>query len=171
MNESKEDPEILQLGKFLSIFNTESDRGAALTAAAMLDERLVEILASYFTETKASADLLDGFNAPLGTFSSRTMAALALGLIEEEEMRQITIIRKIRNEFGHTWDNLTFNTGKVADLAKQLPWRGPQEFELTGAPRGRFNTAVAMLLVDLLWRSRLAKNERRTLRTWARKTT
>lgn len=169
MSEPRAELEIRQLGKFLSVFNGESDRGAALSAAAMLDERLAEILGAYFTQTKASTDLLDGFNAPLGAFSSRAMAALALGLIEEEEMRQVTIIRKIRNEFGHTWDNLNFDNGKIADLAKQLPWRGPREFESTHKPRERFNTAVAMLLVDLLWRARLARNERRTLRAWSHK--
>lgn len=39
--------EILQLGAFLNNFNQESDRGAALSAAAVLEDRLEEIIKAF----------------------------------------------------------------------------------------------------------------------------
>ena len=167
MHESE--PEIKQLGHFLSNFNKESDRGAALVAASMLDERLHEILINFFVDKLASEILLSGFNAPLGTFSARASAAHALGLLQESEFKEITLIRKIRNEFGHGWQSVSFESGRVAELCSQLPWLGPKELESESGPRARFNAAIAILLTDLLWRGRLALKERRVLKTWPNK--
>ena len=159
-------PELESLGVFLNEFSKESDRGAALMAASMLDERLQDILAAFFIESKASDDLLSGFNAPLGTFASRASAAFVLGLIQENEFLEITVIRKIRNEFGHDWKPIPYESGPVADLCARLPWLGPKEYEATATNRARFNTGVAMLLVDLMWRTRLVQNERRESKAW-----
>jgi mannitol operon repressor len=75
------EPEIETLGTFLHEFSKESDCGAALVAASMLDGRLEDILSAFFVDGKTAEGLLNGFNAPLGTFSSRASAAFALGLI------------------------------------------------------------------------------------------
>ena len=163
------EPEIEQLGAFMASFNRESDRGAALVAASMLDERLEQILGAYLVEGSAARDWIAGFNAPLGTFAARAAAASALGLIQENELHEITIIRKIRNEFGHGWAPLTFESPAVAVHAGKLPWLGPSEFEASSNNRSRFNLAVAILLTDLMWRVRLVSKERRTSRTWPHK--
>lgn len=160
------EPEIQQLSHFLGEFNKESDRGAALVAASMLDERLQEILSNFLVQSPTSKELLGGFNAPLGTFSARAAAALSLGLIQENEFNEIALIRKIRNEFGHGWKPLSFESGRVADLCRQLPWLGPAEHEAGATVRARFNAAVAILLTDLLWRVHLVSKERRTLKVW-----
>ena len=160
------EPEIQQLEHFLGEFNKESNRGAALVAASMLDERLREILSNFLVEGPTSKELLVGFNAPLGTLSARAAAALSLGLIQENEFKEITLIRKIRNEFGHGWKSLSFESGRVADLCRQLPWLGPAELEPGATVRARFNFAVAILLTDLLWRVRVVSKERRTLKVW-----
>ena len=160
------EPEIQQLGHFLSEFNKEGDRGAALVAASMLDERLEEILSNFLIDTPTSKELLHGFNAPLGTFSARAAAAHSLGLIQENEFKEITVIRKIRNEFGHGWKTISFESGRVADLCRQLPWLGPAEYEAGATARARFNAAIAILLTDLLWRVRLVYKERRELKAW-----
>lgn len=166
----KTEPEVEQFGKFLSSFNKESDRGAALVAASMLDDRLQEILAAFFIESSSAAkELITGFNAPLGTFSSRISAAMALGLIQENEFKEITAIRKIRNEFGHGWKPLTFDSDSVAVHVRKLPWLGPADLEATSNNRGRFNAAVAMLLTDLIWRTRLVSYERRKAKIWPNK--
>jgi hypothetical protein len=170
MNQERDsDPELAQLGNFLSTFNTESDRGAALVAASMLDDRLQEIITAFLVECSASKDLISGFNAPLGTFSSRASAAMALGLIQENEFKEITLIRKIRNEFGHGWEPLTFESEMVAVHARKLPWLGPAEYEATSNNRGRFNFAVAILLTDLMWRVKLVSSERRKAKVWPNK--
>jgi hypothetical protein len=164
------EPEVQQTGQFLFEFSKESDRGAALIAAAMLDERLKDILSAFLVSSETSKELLSGFSAPLGTFASRASASFALGLIQENEFKEITLIRKIRNEFGHDWQPIPFESGKVAALCDQLPWLGPAEYEQSANRRSRFNTAVAMLIVDLMWRVRLVRNEQRQSRTWPNKT-
>jgi len=162
----KLEPEIAELSDFLREFNNESDRGAALTAASMLDELLKEILNAYLADVPERDDLLVGFYAPLGTFSSRTSAVYALGLIQQNEYEEIKLIRKIRNEFGHKWKSVSFNSGRVADFCRQLPWLGPSEYEAESTLRGRFNAVVTILLSDLLWRVRLVAGEQRVPRTW-----
>ena len=163
------EPEVEDLGRFLAEFNRESDRGAALTAAAVLDDRLTEILTAFLADTPSAKELLTGFNAPLSSLASRAAAAYALGLIQENELKEITVIRKIRNEFGHSWKGVSFAGGRVADLCSQLPWLGPDEYEATATPRGRLNAAIAILLTDLLWRARLVRKERRMVREWPNK--
>jgi hypothetical protein len=162
-------PEVESLAAFLAEFNRESDRGAALVAASMLDERLCEVLGSFLTDGSTASELLSGFNAPLGTLSARASASHALGLIQDNEFAEITIIRKIRNEFGHSWKPMSLETGKLADLTRQLPWLGPEEMETSSSLRSRFNFAVAILLTDLMWRVKLVQKERRTQRLWPNK--
>src|SRR5436190_12579458 len=68
----------------------------------------------------ASAEaLLDGFNAPLGTFSSRIAACHALGLISEAEFRECQIFRRARNRFAHEI-HITFADQAVMDLSNNL---------------------------------------------------
>ncbi|HBN9846899.1 TPA: transcriptional regulator [Pseudomonas aeruginosa] len=163
------EPEIKELSDFLDEFNKESDRGAVLNAAALLDEWLLNILKGFLADTNSSKDLLSGFNAPLGSFSARAAAAHALGLIQDNEFQEITIIRKIRNEFGHNWRGVSFETRKISDLANNLPWLGPKDVEAGSGPRARFNFAVAILLSDLLWRARLVKKSKIEPNTWTNK--
>jgi mannitol operon repressor len=159
MRQSSE-PEMNELSEFLYEFNKESDRGATLNVAAVLDDWLQNILEAFFVDNKSAKDLIGGFNAPLGTFASKATAAHALGLIQDNEFREITLIRKIRNEFGHSWKGVNFDSEKVLKLVNQLPWCGPAELEETSNSRARFNAAIAILLTDLMWRSRLIKKEK-----------
>jgi DNA-binding MltR family transcriptional regulator len=167
--DSPSEPEVEALSRFLSEFNRESDRGAALTAAAVLDDRLNDILVAFLADTASAKELLSGFNAPLSSLASRAAAAHALGLIQDNELKEITLIRKIRNEFGHSWRDVSFTSGRVMDLCSQLPWLGPAEHEATSTPRGRLNAAIAILLMDLLWRARIVAKERRSVTVWPNK--
>ncbi len=102
MDRPKSEPEIEELGQFLHKLNKESDRGAVLISGIILDERLKNILTSFLLRHKTSEELLEGFNAPLGTFSARISACFALGRIQKNEFEELNLIRKIRNEFAHT---------------------------------------------------------------------
>jgi mannitol operon repressor len=163
------EPELQELSEFLSNFNKESDRGAVLIAASLIDEWLAKIIQSFLAEVRASNDLLLGPNAPLGTFAARTKIAFSLGLIQDNEYSEIEIIRKIRNEFGHKWKDVGFSNPKIKLLCDRLPWLGPLEIEENSDSRSRFNFLVAILLTDLMWRSRLVKKERRLIKIWPNK--
>ena len=166
----EKEPEIEDFSYFLREFNKESARGAVLSASAFLDERLEDILSAFFIDVKSTKELLNGFNAPLGTFSSRIKVAYSLGLIEKNEYDTLNVIRKIRNEFGHKWKNISFSTPRIQDLCKNLIWMGPKEIEDKTDSRGRFNFAVAILLTNFLWLSRLVRKEKQQIKDWPNKT-
>jgi hypothetical protein len=161
------EPEVDQLSQFLNVLNAETERGLPITAGAMLDEVLAEILRAFMADNAETTRLLKGFNAPLGMFASRISACYALALIGEDEFQELSTIRKIRNNFAHTWKPKTFEDNSVIDLCGNLPWRGPGEHEGNAGPRSRFSMAVSMLLVDFMWRVRLVTRERREVGSWS----
>jgi hypothetical protein len=155
-------PELRRLAFFLNDFYKESDRGAALMAASIIDEVLCEVLSALLVSSSRSDKLLKGFAAPLGTFSARILAGFSLGLIDDQEFHEIEALRKIRNTFGHSWDSITLESPEVSAQVNKLPFPGH-------APRERLNATVANLLGDLLWRERLVARERRETRSWPNK--
>lgn len=163
------EPELRDFSEFLQVLNRESDRGAALLAGSMLDEKVLELLNAFLIEGEVARNLLRA-NGPVGTFAARVDMAYALGLIEEEERVEINLIRRVRNPMGHTWRSIDFSDDRLRDLIAKLPWRGPEDIELTArTPRSRFTFAVVSLLVSLLWRRRLVERERRAPRVWPHK--
>lgn len=74
-----------------------------MSLAAFFDEVLGRLISAFLRDTKSSEDILEGFNAPLGTFSARIRAAHALGLINDAEFADCERLRKIRNAFAHSW--------------------------------------------------------------------
>lgn len=160
--------EIQDLLSFSDAFNNESNHGAALIAASRVDEVLKGILKSFLLNGKPSDMLLDGMNAPLGTLSSRANAAHALGLIQDNELHEISIIRKIRNEFAHNWKGVSFNSEKIKSLCNELPEMSPLT-RLEKSPKNRFSTAVYILLTDLLWRETLVKDQKVKQQAWPNK--
>jgi DNA-binding MltR family transcriptional regulator len=159
------EPEINDLSRFLNLFNKESDRGAALIAASFLDNSLKEIIEAFLIESKSSKELIDGFNAPIGTFSSRINLANSLGLLMEDEYSLLHSLRKIRNEFGHEWDEVTFESRSIKNKIQNLQWYGPEDItERTN--KAKFNFAVVKLLTNLLWRKRLVEKQRLTGTNW-----
>lgn len=161
------EPELEDLSKFLIGFNKETDRGAVLLAASIIDEWLSEILINYLKEDSISKELVIGFNAPLGTFSARTKMAYSLSLIEKREYDEINIIRKIRNQFGHNWQELNFDSEIIKKECDKLSWFGPYDLpEESFTNRNKFNFVIVALLGDLLWRKRLVKRDRITEKTW-----
>jgi mannitol operon repressor len=59
--------DIKYFSAFLAEFQKETDRGAALVGAALIDTRLEAVLRSHFLEIKAVEELMEGGNAPLGS--------------------------------------------------------------------------------------------------------
>jgi len=99
---------------------SESDRGCALMAAAYLDDQLGLLLKSRFVDdSKVSKELFDHI-APLGTFSARVDMAYMLGLLSSTARRDLHLIRKIRNSFGHTAAPMTFEQPSIAARCREL---------------------------------------------------
>jgi len=153
---------------FLKEYQSETDRGAALVGAAQLDQQLLELLKRYFIDGKESSELLEGALAPLGTFSSRILAAFCLGLISEYEFRELQLIRKIRNEFAHRTHGLMFEDQKVASLCANLDDRMPDALEhaIEMTPRLRFVNAVICTSLGLWNRAHYASKYKAEYRPW-----
>lgn len=89
-------PHLKEFEPFLDDLNRESERGAVLISVSYLERQLKEIVSAFLCEGDASARLLEGFNAPLGTFAARAAAAAALGLVSGREYRELETISTLR---------------------------------------------------------------------------
>lgn len=113
------DPYYDRLMQFLRASNSETERGKALVAASLIEEMLEEILRAFLLQIKATDKLFESANAPFSTLSAKSSAARAMGLITEEEYRDIEFIRKIRNAFAHSV-LCSFADDKVGSWAREL---------------------------------------------------
>lgn len=149
-----DDEDSKYFSEFLAEFQKESDRGAALVGAALLDARLERILRAHFVEGKSAKELLEGGNAPLASFSARIKCCHALGLITSHEKNDIDLIRAIRNEFAHQEHGLSFEGTKIKSLCSSLISRRPKSLQekIEYLPRTRFIDAVIFNSLQLWYR-------------------
>jgi|KBSSwiStaDraftv2_1062776.scaffolds.fasta_scaffold40801_4 hypothetical protein len=132
----------------------QTDRGAAIIGAAYLEERLTEAIRSRFVPgNNIETDLL-GFSGAVGTFSAKIDLAFLLGLIGPQAYRDLHLIRRIRNDFAHVMEPLTFAAPKVANRCRELYLPThllmPGQNVLPQEPRAQYLAAV-MLLFNLIW--------------------
>jgi len=59
------DADLRDFTDFLHEFQSETDRGAALVGAALIDQKLADTLRAFFVKGKTAGELLDGGTAPL----------------------------------------------------------------------------------------------------------
>lgn len=163
----KSHPHLKEFLPFLDTHNAESPRGAVMVACAFLDEQLRGIIDAYLIENSDKALLLDGFNAPLGSFSARIKAAHCLGLISDVERDDCDTLRKVRNEFAHG-HRVTFDDQKVVDLCNNLHHSAKPYGDVEVSVFGLFSSAAVGLALALLNRAHYVGVERLTKRTWRR---
>ncbi|WP_141233553.1 hypothetical protein [Lysobacter antibioticus] len=111
---------------------------------------------------------------------SRVKMAFLLGLIDESERKRLALVAKIRNEFAHLVQDLSFNSARVADRCRELspptelvpPRYVPEILELEKLhefktpladrddPRALFEEATLFLVYVLKGRLAQAKSRR-----------
>ena len=149
---------------FVGLFDVvrhESDRGAVLVFATMLDEQLKRAIDAFLVDHPAIMKLPEEFNAPISTFSTRTLLAFGRGLVFEREFNEIELIRKIRNEFAHSID-ITFEHPGVSSRCKLLYWAINQY----PSPRDQFIAAAASVVLNLLNRAHYVGQKRLSYQEW-----
>ncbi len=126
--------------QFRQTLSKETDRGCALMAASFLENEIERLLKDKFIGTASFIDLLFEFNGPLGTFSSKIKICYGVGLISKEIMNDLDLIRKIRNDFGHNYKPIDFNTPAIKSRIDNLK----QNFFTKGDATSRqiFNNTV-----------------------------
>ena len=101
----------------------ESERGCVVLAIAWIEDDLTRILKRYLlpsTRTHESSDELFGAQGYLGTFSAKIDIAYRLGLIRRPIHQCLHLCRRIRNDFAHLSDNLSFSTPSVNDRVAEI---------------------------------------------------
>lgn len=124
------------------------ERGMILALSAFAEESLGLLLESFMLPNQATKKLLDGFNAPLGTFSARIQAAFALGLLTSEQFDNLELLRKIRNDFAHSWKDVSFQSPKIASRIDALHFdRGTTRMPET--PQEKAAASFKWLILEL----------------------
>ena len=105
-------------------FNEESDRGAALIAAAYFDNTLQEMLRARFDcvpgkPNKLIASLFESMG-PMATFSGKIKLSFVFDLIDPELFADLEKVRKLRNEFAHELNARNFSDGSVKSLVNSM---------------------------------------------------
>ena len=164
----EENPKIELFSKFLKEFQDETDRGAAILGAAMLDQKLKTILKDFLIENTGTEFLFKSSNAPLGSFSSRQNLAFSLGLISDYEYKDCETVRKIRNDFAHKFElEFSFKDQRIADLCWNLKASTPGDKEkFKDNPRFLFVNSVIMLNLHWMYREEYVKKVRLKQRNW-----
>jgi DNA-binding MltR family transcriptional regulator len=112
--------EIDNLNRFLALVGKQDERAMVLSLATFLEDTLGRLLLAYFRDCKATRELVEGFNAPLGTLGSRIKAVWAFGLATEDQFKDMEILRKIRNHFAHNWEGVSLARNDIAAMLGQL---------------------------------------------------
>jgi DNA-binding MltR family transcriptional regulator len=107
---------------FARLFRVESDRAAAILGATYVEAIVEDVLRACLLEHRDVDAMFDRFG-PFSSFATKTAMLFAIGEINETTRRDLDLIRKIRNEFAHTFAESDFEEAKIAR------WCG----ELTGA--------------------------------------
>lgn len=158
-------PHLKDFIAFLPELNKESDRGRVLISCSYLDEMMRRILMAFLVDRASSRRLVEGFNAPLGTFSTRTAAAYALGLISEDEFKECETLRRIRNRFAHEV-HASFDTRDINDLCTNLTMAAQSYGDVVIDARGRYTTAAVALIMRLTNRPAYVSTRRRRPEAW-----
>jgi len=139
-------PHLKGFMEFLEEFNKETERGASLAAAAMIDDQLGRTIEAFLVPNKGSKALLDGFNAPLGSFSATHRGSLWFGTLSEAEYRGVRdhsqSTKRVRDQSSVLQDRQSCEPMcSVAAIGKRLWWMSML------IPRGQFTTAPATALI------------------------
>ena len=151
------------LNKISEQLTDENDRSIAIIAASLLDLQLEQLLRRTMLDHKEISDFFRGYG-PLATLSAKASLALFLGLIPADLFSDLTYIRKIRNSFAHTFEELSFDKPPVSDFVANFvsvkwflqcmpladkPITKDEEQKIQTSPRRAFEIAVAILVLQL----------------------
>jgi hypothetical protein len=95
----------------------QTDRGAAIVAATVLDNILENLIAArLIIPSPKHKKALFGQYAPLSSFSAKIELGFALGLYDTERRASLDLIRDVRNKFAHRLEATGFDNPKIAAI-------------------------------------------------------
>jgi DNA-binding MltR family transcriptional regulator len=96
-----------------------SDRAAAIVGASLIELQLEQLLIQSMVKGIEPKPLFEGFG-PLSSFSAKIRIAEFFGLLPPDICADADLIRKIRNEFAHTHEQLSFEAQKITSWLAAL---------------------------------------------------
>lgn len=136
------------LNKLNGYLDTLDERGLILSLAAFSEDSLGKMLLTFMFDNKASHELIEGFNAPLGTFSSRIKACFSLGLITECQYKDLELLRRIRNKSSHSWENISIEDKDISQQIQKLSF-SRIDFEFPKNNYEKLKKSISCLLVEI----------------------
>lgn len=124
---------------FRQSLSEETDRGCALLAASYLDAELEQLLLDSLVDDPQVAQDMVQPSRPLGSFSARIDMVYLMGLVGPKAHRDLHLIRKIRNEFGHSAEPITFGNPSIAARCREIELT---YLDSSVGPRQRFTSTV-----------------------------
>jgi DNA-binding MltR family transcriptional regulator len=104
-----------QLNKTFDEVFKQTDRASAIVSSALLEELLERLLLAHLVDhVSVKRDLFEGI-APLSTMSAKINLAYYLGLLNQNEFDDLKLIKKIRNDFAHSFEGINFETPRIKD--------------------------------------------------------
>ena len=147
-------PKFDEVQAFRDTLDAETDRGCALMSAAYLDSQLEELIRASLVDDSKIADEFLSQSKPLASFSSRIDLAFLLGRIGKMVHRDLHLIRKIRNDFGHTSTPLDFTHPPIAARCREMYHCFRED---DAHPRKRFTNTVLVVLACVHGPTQLSK--------------
>lgn len=159
--DKKRDENFEALIEFRNQLDSETDRGCALMAGSFLDYELERLLREKLVGGKKHLDSLFDYSGPLGTFSSKINISYSLGFICKTSFSDLNLIRKIRNDFGHTHYTLSFESEIIKNKVNNLKsnYYEPNEIRARGVFTNTVNGIMAEIHVALLLDDKLKEKE------------
>jgi DNA-binding MltR family transcriptional regulator len=142
-------PDLDELNSLLEVVDSHDDRGLVLSLAAFAEDTLGRLLIAYLREEKQAKELVEGFNAPLGTFSARIKVAFSLGLLHREQYDNLEILRRIRNSFAHNWQGISFDRNDISALIGQLHKPLTLREDSIDDERNRLREAITGVVIEI----------------------
>ena len=149
---------IQSLSKYLEYriqLDKESDRGCALVATAILDEKLKELLSALFIrDCKLQNEMLSGVG-PLSSFAAKAKLSYLLGIVTKDEYKNIKLVKKIRNIFAHDPDDIHFDDDRIHDICSNLTMNILRED--IDDPRRIYTLVVSIMMEIIDYRLEIVK--------------
>lgn len=105
-----------------ALYGKDSDRGAALIMAALVDASLI-IPIALSLGLRETDDITNNFWNERGLFSSfdaRSQMVGLLGILGEKSSSNIRVIRLVRNAFAHAMSEITFASSEIERACSRL---------------------------------------------------
>ena len=151
--------------EFHKLFNVENkdERSIAILGGTFLELALENILKEFLPDNSKQVEELFKFPQPLSNFSSKISFCYSLGLIDKLIYKDLTLVRKIRNEFAHNL-YVSFENSNIKDWTFELKFY--KVSMMNNIPNGIsalniYQVAVNQLITNLNGCISIAKSQKR----------